>query len=273
MTKNALFRHVQPFTVHLLSSLSPLFLVLNIEGLRADGPSRWFPFVTTILSMCSNAGVGMPIGWLFVFLSSYRHAKQPLTRDQAEALFISHILGYIFPLVLMILTVDEYSILFWMQHPFLTALITKLWLSIRPHTSTLGFFTTQSALFTSFFSTSIIHLSMILRYATKTSFEEFLTWLPSWSITDPKTLTPENVVLLFLQWDAVWSYAVGIIAGFLYADSWEEYLMYSMGTPMVFLCLGPGAVVAAMWMWREWKLKMLQDAEVAALKAQDKKEE
>ena len=98
-------------------------------------------------------------------------------------------------------------------------------------------------------------------------------WLPSWTITDAKALTTEGVVLQVLQWDFAWMNLASVVAGFLYADSWPEYLLFFMAIPMVLLGFGPGAVISGMWMWREWKLTLLEEAEKEALKAADKKEE
>jgi hypothetical protein len=273
MMKASLFRHVQPFTIHLHAALAAPTMVINIEGLRKDGPSRWFPFLVTLGGMSSNAGIALTLGWLFMFLSLYRHARRPLTREMAEAMFISLIFGYVLPSAVMIATVNEYAIFVWMQYPNLITAVQALWLYIRPATNESGFFTTQFALFTVLFTSSIVHLTMLVNYAPRTSFDDFVGWLPSWLILNVEALTTENLVLSFLQWDAIFSYTSGIVAGFLYADSWPEFLLYGMATPMVLLGFGPGAVIAAMWMWREWKLSMLEELEIATLKAQGKKEE
>lgn len=98
-------------------------------------------------------------------------------------------------------------------------------------------------------------------------------WLPAWTITDVKALTTEAVVLQMLQWDFIWMNLATMVAGFLYTDSWPEYLLYVMAIPMILLGFGPGAVISAMWMWREWKLTILEEAEKEALKLTDKKEE
>jgi hypothetical protein len=273
MMKASLFRHVQPFTIHLHAALAALTMVINIEGLRKDGPSRWFPYLVALGGMSTNAGIGLTFGWLFMFLSPYRHARRPLTREMAEAMFISLIFGYVLPSAVMIATVNEYAIFVWMQYPNLIMIVQALWLYIRPATNESGFFTTQFALFTVLIASSIVHLTMLVNYAPRTSLEDFVAWLPSWRISNVEALTTENLLLSFLQWDAFFSYTSGIVAGFLYADSWPEFLLYGMATPMVLLGFGPGAVIAAMWMWREWKLSMLEELEIATLKAQDKKEE
>lgn len=271
--KTGLFRHVQPFTIYLLSSMVPIFLVFNIEGLRKDGPSRWFPLIVAILGQCSNAGVAGPIGWLCIFLSQSRHARRPLTKEDAEAAFLSNILGYAVPTAVMIITVNEVSIFLWMFYCFFTFAIQSVWLRIRPATNQSGFFTTQFALFTVFLASTLIHLTMLVKFAPRSSWSDFIQWLPSWNINNPQSLTSENALLRFFQWDGIFAWTSGILAGFLYTDSWPELLLYAMATPMVLVGFGPGALISAMWMWREWKLTMLEEAEAAALKAQDKKEE
>ena len=271
--KVALFRHVQPFTVYFTASLAPSLLVLNIEGLRADGPSLWFPFVSTALAFLSAAGIVMPIAWLYLFLSSKRDARRPLMTGPAEASFLSLILGYLVPTASMIITVNELSILAWSTCALWIVLLQYAWLSIRPTTATSGFWTTQLALGTTLLTSTAVHLTMMINFAPKVSPQDAYDWLPGWSIQDPRSLTPEAVVLQFLQWDALFTNLSFIVAGFLFADSWPEFLLYGMAFPMVLLGFGPGAAISGMWMWREWKLAMLEEAEIEALKVAEKKEE
>jgi hypothetical protein len=258
-TKVSLFRHVQPFMVHFLASLSTFFMVLNIESLRADGPSRWLPYLVTGLAMCSAAGIMMPIGWLYIFLSSNKDSKAPLTKAAAESLFLSQVLGYFIPTAVMISTVSEVPILVWSQAPLIIALVQFAWLKIRPPTAQSGFLITQLALSTTLLTSTIVHLTMMFSYTRRISYDSLVQWLPSWSIADPRALTTEAAVLQFLQWDAFFVYLSGMLAGILYTDSWPELLLYAMAIPMVLLALGPGAVVSAMWMWREWKLSMMEE--------------
>lgn len=246
---------------------------MNIEGLRGDGPSPWFPFVATTLSFAVAAGIVAPISWLFIFLSSNRDARRSLKADQAEALFISHIFGYLLPAALAVITVHELSILAWSTCALWTVALQYIWLSIRPPTGASGFWTTQLALGTALLTSAAVHLTMMITFARKVSPQDVIDWLPGWTIQDVGALTAEAVVLQFLQWDALFTNVSAIAVGFLYADSWPEFLLYGMATPMILLGLGPGAVVSGMWMWREWKLTMLEEAEVEALKAAEKKQE
>jgi hypothetical protein len=256
-----------------MASLASSFLAMNIEGLRGDGPSPWFPFVATTLSFAVAAGIVAPISWLFIFLSSNRDARRSLKADQAEALFISHIFGYLLPAALAVITVHELSILAWSTCALWTVALQYIWLSIRPPTGASGFWTTQLALGTALLTSAAVHLTMMITFARKVSPQDVIDWLPGWTIQDVGALTAEAVVLQFLQWDALFTNVSAIAVGFLYADSWPEFLLYGMATPMILLGLGPGAVVSGMWMWREWKLTMLEEAEVEALKAAEKKQE
>jgi hypothetical protein len=269
--KTALFRHVQPFAIYFASSLASSFLVMNIEGLRGDGPSLWFPFVATLFSFIVAAGIVVPISWLYIFLSSKRDARKSLTTGQAEALFLSHIFGYLLPTAAAVITVHELPILAWATCALWTAMLQYIWLSIRPPTGASGFWTTQLALGTALLTSAAVHLTMMVTFSRRVSPQDVIDWLPGWSIQDAKALTAEAVVLQFLQWDALFTNVSTIVVGFLYADSWPEFLLYMMATPMILLGFGPGAVISGMWMWREWKLTMLEEAEVKALKAVEKK--
>ncbi|KIM32185.1 hypothetical protein M408DRAFT_20511 [Serendipita vermifera MAFF 305830] len=272
--KVALFRRNQPFTVYFTAAMASSFLVLNIEGLRRDGPSLWFPFATSILSIhLFGEGIIMPLAWIFIFFSSYRDARRPMVAPDAEALFLSHIFGYLFPTALMIITAHELTILLWSMCPLLTLLIQRTWLSIRPPTTASGFWTTQLALGTTMLTSTAVHLTMMVTFSRQFSPQAIMDWLPAWTIADAKALTTEAIVLQVLQWDFLWMNLAAIVAGFLYADSWPEYLLYVMAAPMLLLGFGPGAVISGMWMWREWKLSILEEAEIEALKAADKKEE
>ncbi|PVG01841.1 hypothetical protein CPB86DRAFT_870895 [Serendipita vermifera] len=258
-TKVGLFRHVQPFTVHFFATLSTFFTIFSIESLRADGPTRWFAYLITGFSMFSAAGIMMPLGWLYIFLSSKRDSRAPLTKGAAESLFLSQIFGYFIPTAVMISTVNEISIIAWSQSPFIIAILQTIWLKVRPPTGQSGFLVTQLALLTTLLTSTIVHLTMMISYAHRISYHSLVQWLPSWSIANAKALTTEAAILQFLQWDAFFVYLSGIVAGILYTDSWPELLLYAMAIPMVLLALGPGAVVSAMWMWREWKLCMLEE--------------
>ncbi|KAG8757236.1 hypothetical protein FRC14_002259 [Serendipita sp. 396] len=273
LTKVALFRDLQPFTVYFLSSLSSVFMVINIEGLREDGPSTWFPALVTSFSMMSAAGIVVPLAWLFIFALRRRESMEPLTRPTAEGLFLSLILGYLLPLAVMISTTDEYAILSWAFSGIFMVIIQRLWASIRPPTGQAGFFTTQLGLLTTLLISSFIHLTMMFNYAPKITGESLLQWLPTWTTGNPKYLTTEAIVLQFLQWDFLFTFVASIFAGVFYTDSWPELLLYAMATPMVLLALGPGAVVSAMWMWREWKLTMLKQVQTDGLQTNEKKDQ
>jgi hypothetical protein len=271
--KTALFRHVQPFAIYFAASLASSFLVMNIEGLRGDGPSLWFPFVATLFSFIVAAGIVVPISWLYIFLSLKRDARKSLTAGQAEALFLSHIFGYLLPTALAITTAHELPILAWEACALWTVALQYIWLSIRPPTGASGFWTTQLALGTTLLTSAAVHVTMMVTFSRQVSPQDAIDWLPGWSIQDAKALTAEAVVLQFLQWDALFANVSAIAAGFFYADYWPEFLLYTMATPMVLLGFGPGAVISGMWMWREWKLTMLEEAEIKASRAAEKKQE
>lgn len=268
----ALFRHIQPFTIHFFANLSSFLLIVSIEGAREDGPSRWFTFLTSALSVTSAAGIAMPLAWFYIFLSSNRDAQRPLTRQAGEGVLLSLTLGYLLPTVSVISTKDERLMVIWGLIPVTMAVIEHLWLSIRPPTSETGGFSTRIALFTTLVVSSFTHLAILFRYAQKVNWVELGQWLPKWSAVNPDTANlTEAVMLQFLQWDAIFTYASGIAAGFLFTDSWAELLLYIMATPMVLLALGPGAVVSAMWIWREWKLNILAEQQTQRLLDKNKK--
>ncbi|KAG8836404.1 hypothetical protein FRC17_003314 [Serendipita sp. 399] len=271
--KVALFRDLQPFTVYFLSSLSSVFMVLNIEGLREDGPSFWFPLLTMSVSMFSAAGIIVPFAWLFIFSFRKKESIEPLTRPAAEGLFLSVILGYLLPLAIMVSTTDEYSILVWAQCAIISAIIQRLWLSIRPATTQGGLFAAQLGLLATLFISSFIHLTMMISYAPKVSVDSFIQWLPGWTTGNPRYLTTEAIVLQYLQWDFFFAFASTIVAGVFYADSWPELLLFAMATPMIIPALGPGTAVSALWMWREWKLSMLKQLQTDTVQGSEKKDQ
>ena len=251
---------IQPFMVYLLSCISPAFLTICIEGLRADGPGQWFSTLSLILT-ASAAGIGVPVAWLFMLVIFQREPKKPLSRPAAEAAFIAHVFGYLIPYCLMVVTMNEYSIVLWTFFMLWVPIIQKVWLNVRPSTPESGFWITQLALGTTFLVTAAVHLTMAVSYAHRTTWDDFVQWLPATTTKDPKALALEGTMLQLLQWDWVFAVIAPIVAGFFYVDSASELLGFAMVVPMLLPLAGPGAAIALIWMWREWKLTMLEETE------------
>ncbi|CAG7853698.1 SubName: Full=Uncharacterized protein {ECO:0000313/EMBL:CCA75017.1} [Serendipita indica DSM 11827] len=247
--KLSLFRHLQPFTIYLLSCISPAFLTLCIEALRADGPGQWFSTLGLVFS-ASAAGLAMPAAWLFMLVIFQREPKKPLSRPAAEAAFIAHVFGYLLPYCVMVVTMNEYAILMWTFFIFWVPIIQRLWLNIRPPTTESGF--------------GLLSWPWARRlcYAPRTTWDSFVQWLPATTTGDARTMTSESILLQLLQWDWVFAVIPPIVAAFFYIDSSSELLGFAMIAPMLLPLAGPGALIALSWMWREWKLAMLQEAEL-----------
>lgn len=233
-------------------------LILVLEGSRHDSPSFAIPVVIGLVYQVITAGLVFPLWWLaFILYTNDKPAagKKPVSQLQAEGALLGLLIGYCSPTWLMVESKHPLVILYWQFFPLLIHIVQTRWIALRPASlaAKSGHIIVQISLFLTL-SLSTYTYAIGLQSAAQYPLKELETWLPSWSIPDPKTTTLSSAVLHFLQYDAAITLVATAIAGIILLKSQDYKLVAIFAAPILILVLGPAAYVALLWMVREWEL-------------------
>ena len=259
---------------HFLAQTPAVILPFIVEGTRNDGSYVVSHFVIGTLYQLRGAGMVTPVGYLLILriLSSVRDrtiGTVPLTHPQAKSILLSLLLGYVFPSVMMRVTLNPYWIAFWQPFPWWMSLVQTLYLVIVPPPPPSSPYSkpgSGSALFVStlrlFYTAAwIAHWVFLYHVFTSPSFSlsSLLTfsWLPSLSIP-PHDIPLAEAIAHFLEWDAVVCYLTGFIGSLWMlllalteTPSVGVLVWYVLLKVTACVVVGPGAMLCAAWEERE----------------------
>ena len=122
---------------HFLAQLPAVILPFIVEGTRDDGSRVISHLIIGTVYQFNGAAVITPLGYLLILrmISSVcdrEGGTTPLTRRQVESIFVSALLGYVFPSVMMLVTHNPYCIAFWQPFPWWMSLTQTLYLLVVP---------------------------------------------------------------------------------------------------------------------------------------------
>ena len=254
--KIALLPANQAYTVHFLAGVAPIALVFLIEGTRSDRSRAVIALIVGLLYQTISGAVAGSLSWLIIVLAVVggNTGKAPLTRAEAESVFIAISIGYILPTLAFIASTDEYVIAYWQFFPLFMSILQHIWLRIRPPTVGPAYHTTRMALITTLIFSAFVHISFVISHSSSTPVMSFIQWWPSFSIPDPRSSTVEMAVYHLLQWDSILWYASAILGMVFLADSTSHAMTMLFFAPVGSIVLSPGGYVALLAIYREWKL-------------------
>ncbi|TFK25047.1 hypothetical protein FA15DRAFT_704055 [Coprinopsis marcescibilis] len=221
-----------------------------------------------------SALIAFPMAWLFVSqimtigitISAYclvftltnnsiptTKASKKVTQASVEAILAGLIFGGAAPTLALMHYQDPHVSAWWQIYPVYIAIISQIYLFIRPSSTTSGRSFAQTVLLGSFVLSSAFHLYTVLPLIQDTETLKSL-FLPSTIPVEP-TASAGLKTLDFLRWD--FSLGIGSImaATLWFAQSGLQLFgilaWYIVGSPL----LGPSAAATAVLLWREANLQ------------------
>ncbi|KAI8940782.1 hypothetical protein NX059_002048 [Plenodomus lindquistii] len=272
--------------LHFLVQIAGLIAIMNVEACRERNQSSWLKYTAVYAILYQNIGacVILPIWWIMfhrksVKTSDFSHGRTvPL--PYARLILPATIALYVLPTLAMFLPGNDLdtvqnTVAFWQVTPILVNV--PLWVASPFVASAFSSNTSKNktadlphlkAIYGFFFVTSVaVHWYTI--YGISVSESSAVTYASVWMPSTHKFKDDFDSGLLFIfQCDWVISALVHLIPAFIAVCDVQRLLHGSItvegiikaGILMLALTwlAGPGAVLAAVWYWREEKLALIQ---------------
>ncbi|EJD42645.1 hypothetical protein AURDEDRAFT_145639 [Auricularia subglabra TFB-10046 SS5] len=260
------------FMIHFMAGFPPVLLAYIIESARSDSArGHSHLFVGLSYQLLSAAGI-MPLGWLAFVLAATRRkdcARKPLTRVQAQSVFVGVMAGFVVPTAVMLVLRDEYTTALWQLFPAFIAAAQHGFLLFRPERSPPepGLSVVRAALITAAVVAAAPHIYVVYRHP---SLATLIQWWPSFRVPARGETTLYTAAAHLLKWDSIIWYTSAIAAACFLAESRKEALKMAVLAPVVAVAVGPGAVLAYYWLQREHKL-VQRDEQMSARVSRSRK--
>lgn len=231
-----------------------------LESTRSDRSKvASYPVILGILYQTITGGLAISVFWgLFLWNvrpGSRTLARAPVTRVDAEAALVAVIVGYYIPTVWMTVTKDPLAVVVWQPFPIYMSLVQHLVRRVRDpgpgRQSELGLQIVRIGFAITSTIATVSYIYAVLPHLSETIVTDFIEWLPSLTIPDPKTTTISSAALHLIQYDVAMSLGSAIVAAILLLPSAKDQTFISEAAPMVLAVAGPGIIIGGLWVFRE----------------------
>jgi hypothetical protein len=246
----------EPYTTWLLASLAPIGLFTFVESARIGRTRMLSSPVVTIMGIAYQrltGGVVLPLYWA-LFILTRSHLRQGMVDQRyARALVIAAFAGYILPSIMMVSQRTPGWIALWQGFPVLLFVVERAALFLQPSGSSAQKSGTNivRAMYTAIaVIAAAIHLKLVLPSidspaTLKHAFLPHVVGPTFW------TTSAANASLNFLQWDGVFIAGAAQLASLWFGRSMKEVITLAICQVLGGALLGPGAVLALVYAWRE----------------------
>ncbi|THH10990.1 hypothetical protein EW146_g8193 [Bondarzewia mesenterica] len=249
-----------PLLAEFASSGAVLVVLPYIEAARQGRPFL-LAFPTLLGAIYQNAGAGVmfPLYWLAFILSGQTRIRSgpqvKIDQAHAEATLFALLIGVVVPSGLMYFMVDAVVTAAWQAFPVWMLLAQQAHLLVRPssrHPQS-GYKTIQATFIFTFLLSAITHITVIWPLLGDTATLKY-SFLPRVEAPDPTTTTLQYATLVFLQWDAAFSFGASLLGTMWFAESLQQSLIILVWNVVGSLAFGPGAALSGLLIWREARL-------------------
>jgi hypothetical protein len=225
-------------------------MVVLLEGARNDRPWFFNSLLWGMVYQLWTIGLVLSILWVPFVLASWKgKGRSRVSRGDAEGALVAILIGYYLPTAVMLTSQSAIAIALWQPFPIYLSALQYAWSKGRLYSSPVA--GVRSALILTMLTASAVHIYKLYPGLNSITVSNIKEWLPIWSTPNGYTISKQEAVRGFLQYDAFTAFGSTIVAGVLMMDSAREATVWLIMAPLGMLVLSPGGYIAAMWIQRE----------------------